>query len=53
MYDSDDKPSCVVYSKYNRMLCFTSQVRHSRNIFENFGEGESSRLIQVIFLKRK
>jgi len=53
MYDSDDKPSCVVYSKYNRMLCFTSQVRHSRNIFENFGEGESSRLVQVIFLKRK
>jgi hypothetical protein len=53
MYDSDDKPSCVVYSKYNRMLSFTSHVRHSRNIFENFGEGQSSRLIQVIFLKRK
>jgi len=53
MYDSEEKPSCVVYSKYNRMLSFTSHVRHSRNIFENFGEGESSRLIQVIFLKRK
>jgi hypothetical protein len=53
MYDSDEKPSCVVYSKYNRMLSFTSHVRHSRNIFENFGEGQSSRLIQVIFLKRK
>jgi hypothetical protein len=53
MYDSDRRPSCVVYSKYNRMLCFTSKVEHSRNIFENFGEGHSSRLIQVIFLKRK
>jgi hypothetical protein len=53
MYDLDEKPSCVVYSKYNRMLSFTSHVRHSRNIFENFGEGQSSRLIQVIFLKRK
>jgi hypothetical protein len=53
MYDSDRRPSCVVYSKYNRMLCFTSKVEHSRNIFENFGEGHFSRLIQVIFLKRK
>jgi hypothetical protein len=53
MYDSEEKPSCVVYSKYNRMLSFTSHVRHSRNIFDNFGEGQSSRLIQVIFLKRK
>jgi hypothetical protein len=51
IYDDYGKPSCVVYSKFNRMLMFDSKVPHSRNIFENFGSGDSSRLIQVIFLR--
>ncbi len=53
IYDDDGKLSCVVYSKFNRMLMFDSELPHSRNIFENFGSGETSRLIQVTFLKEK
>lgn len=51
IYDTNGKKSCVFYSRFNRMLIFESQMPHSRNIFENFGHGDSARLIQVIFLK--
>jgi len=53
IYDEEGKPLAVVYSKFNRMIAFSSDLPHSRNLFENFGEGESARLIQVIFLKAK
>jgi hypothetical protein len=53
MYDNDKNPLAKVYSKYNRMVAFDSNVLHSRNLFENFGEGQSARLIQVVFLKAK
>jgi hypothetical protein len=53
IYDEDGKPSCVVYSKFNRILMFDSELPHSRNIFENFGSDDSARLIQVVFLKEK
>jgi hypothetical protein len=53
LYDGDGKPLCVAYSKFNRMVAFDSDCPHSRNIFENFGEGEDARLIQVIFLEKK
>jgi hypothetical protein len=52
IYDEDNNPICVLYSKFNRMIVFNADALHSRNIYENFGEGEHSRLIQVIFLKR-
>jgi len=52
IYDEEKKPLAVVYSKFNRMVAFNSDLLHSRNLFENFGEGEKARLIQVIFLKR-
>lgn len=51
IYDEEKKPLIRVYSKFNRMVAFKSNLLHSRNIFENFGEDESSRLIQVAFLK--
>ena len=51
IYDEEEKPLIRVYSKFNRMVAFESNLLHSRNIFENFGEDESSRLIQVAFLK--
>lgn len=51
IYD-EDKPF-ILYSKYNRMIAFDSALPHSRNIYENFGQGEESRLIQVIFLRKK
>ena len=53
IYDNDKNPSVKIYSKFNRMIAFSSNVLHSRNIFENFGEGHSARLIQVAFLKSK
>ena len=53
LYDDENKPACVIYSKFNRAVIFDSSVPHSRNIFENFGEEDNARLIQVIFLKNK
>lgn len=53
IYDADSESMVTVYSKFNRMIVFPSAALHSRNIYENFGEGEKSRLIQVIFLKRR
>lgn len=51
IYNMDGTKSCVIHSKFNRMAVFNSNLPHSRNIFENFGQGDSSRLIQVVFLK--
>lgn len=51
IYDDEGKPSLRVFSKYNRMIAFDSTEKHSRTILENFGHGDKSRLIQVVFLK--
>lgn len=53
LYDEKSKPSVVFYSAFNRMVIFESKLPHSRNIFENFGEGNGSRLVQVVFLKEQ
>jgi hypothetical protein len=53
IYDENHEPIFTMYSKFNRMIAFTSDAPHSRNIFENFGDGEKARLIQVAFLKSK
>ena len=42
----------VIKSKFNKMVVFPSHLEHSRNILENYGEGEDARLIQVLFLKK-
>jgi len=52
-YDDDNKISSRVYMKYNRMVAFSSEDKHSRADIRNFGEGDDARLIQVIFLKEK
>ena len=52
IYDNEGKPAFRVYSKYNRMIAFEASLLHSRSIFRNFGDGDDSRLIQVIFLKK-
>ena len=52
IYDEDNKPLIVMHSKFNRMVAFNAEAPHSRNILENFGEGESARLVQIIFLKK-
>jgi hypothetical protein len=51
LYDEDENVICKVYSRFNRLLVFDADTKHSRNIFENFGNGNEARLIQVIFLK--
>ena len=51
LYTNDLKPMCVLKADYNRMVVFDSYLNHSRNIYENFGENELSRLIQITFLK--
>lgn len=53
IYDENKSPLCVFYSKFNRMIAFDSNLLHARNIFENFGQDEKARLVQVIFLKEK
>jgi hypothetical protein len=52
IYDKENNELCRVLSKFNRMIAFNSDALHSRNIFKNFGEGNNSRLIQVIFLEK-
>jgi len=51
IYEEDGSIAMTTYSKYNRVFGFESNMPHSRNIYQNFGQGDSSRLIQVIFLK--
>lgn len=53
IYNEDGIKSIEFRSKFNRMIIFDSLLPHSRNIFSNFGDGKSSRLIQVVFLKNK
>lgn len=53
IYDENHKPILTMYSKFNRMVAFDSKSPHSRNIFNNFGEALTARLVQVIFLKAK
>ena len=51
IYNKNKTKCCTFYSRYNRAVVFESKLPHSRNIFENFGEGASARLVQVAFLK--
>jgi len=53
VYDEDKKALITMYSKFNRMIAFNSDAPHSRNLFHNFGEAETARLVQIIFLKVK
>lgn len=53
LYDKELKPALVVKAKYNRLVVFDSSIPHSRNIYENYGEGDDARLVQVIFMKRR
>ena len=51
LYDEQGITACIIRSNFNRMVAFDSFTLHSRSIYENFGEGDGSRLIQVIFLE--
>jgi|TARA_E500000318_G_scaffold99497_1_gene101601 hypothetical protein len=51
LYEEGD-PACTIYYKYNRMVVFDSEICHSRNLKDNFGSGNNSRLVQVIFIRK-
>ncbi|QDP61460.1 MAG: hypothetical protein GOVbin962_51 [Prokaryotic dsDNA virus sp.] len=53
LYDEDNKEILVCKAKYNSVFIFPSHIKHSRNCFHNFGEGDNARLVQVMFLKLK
>ncbi len=40
-----------IEAKFNRLLLFSADLHHSRAIFENYGDGDDARLIQVVFLR--
>lgn len=51
-YNDNNEVSVDVKAEFNKMIAFDSEVKHSRAIFDNYGTGRDSRLIQVIFLGR-
>lgn len=53
LYDDEGKVVLVGHSKFNRAMVFPSDCMHSRNLYENFGNGDDSRLIQVVYLIMK
>lgn len=50
IYDENQNKKFTAHMRYNRMLVFESRELHSRNIKENFGVEDGSRLVQVMFL---
>ena len=53
IYDNNDIPILIHRAQFNSLFMFDSGYKHSRNIEENFGEGEDARMVQVMFLKAK
>lgn len=44
-------PKQHVPARFNRLLVFSAEIPHSRALFDNYGEGDDARLIQVVFLR--
>jgi len=51
LYDEDGDKMCSIHMKFNRAVVFGTRYPHSRALLENFGTGDDSRLVQVLFLK--
>jgi len=51
LYDENHEPILITNAKFNRLFIFDSNIPHSRNIFNNYGSGDDSRIVQVAFLK--
>lgn len=52
LYNDDDTPAVTIHMKYGRGFFFSSEVKHSRLLYDNFGEDDDARLIEVVFLKK-
>lgn len=53
LYNQNYSIKNIFIAKYNSVFVFESKILHSRNCYENFGEGDDSRLVQVAFLNKK
>jgi hypothetical protein len=53
LYDNNNNDLLVYKAKYNSVFIFPSNVNHSRNTLNNFGEDDESRLVHVAFLNKK
>ena len=42
-----------VASRFNRVVLFPAEYFHSRSLHENYGSGETARLTQILFCKKK
>jgi len=51
LYNDDETPAVTVHMSYGRAFFFNSNIKHSRVLHNNFGEGDDARLIEVVFLK--
>lgn len=52
LYNDDETPAVTIHMNYGRAFFFSSVIKHSRLLYDNFGEGDDARLIEVVFLKR-
>jgi len=52
LYDECYNKILITNAKFNRLFVFDSIIPHSRNIYNNYGQGEDSRIVQVAFLKK-
>jgi hypothetical protein len=52
LYDECYNKILITNAKFNRLFVFDSTIPHSRNIYNNYGQGEDSRIVQVAFLKK-
>lgn len=50
-HDGEWKMTRLVPAKFNRLVTFSAGLHHSRALFDNYGQGDGARLIQVIFLR--
>lgn len=54
LYESDGiTPSVTIHMKAGKALIFDSDIKHSRVLIDNYGEGNGARLVEVVFLKNK
>jgi hypothetical protein len=52
LYDDDGVQVMKAEMKYNRCVVFDSRIKHSRAVFDNFGDGDDARLVQVVFISK-
>ena len=42
-----------VASRFNRVVLFPAEYFHSRALYENYGDGDTARLTQIVFCEKK